>query len=1026
MKVTWGFDIGGTKFYSTKGFVYGAVTYLAKIIPDSFDGIHQRVDIVSKLYAPNETSFDISNTDGLLSETDFQGVNCYVGQLLDGVLNRQWNFVIETAVEGNGKIHCVCVDRISQKLKGDFPTTPSLSANFPSDNVPEDKEDRVPITLGTAFIPCAPFISGGLAYCGLGKTGSTYTITKVRSPRQWDLQSEWDNSYTYTQSTKSGSEIDVRGVQLMIAPNPAGAGYVSGIWKKNGTTLSPLIQFSGPLSTTHTPGRWVKEILQMFGVNLGYLDTATFDACRTGVSWGGGFWKAEAKESLLSSLLSMCDCYLSLGATVAMYEFSKAPVETIDASKVLQLSFSPSKTTKSESDGGTVRFVWDGEPQDELNGEADVGLYAAQATVNDPSNDVFEYRFGYDNAEAQAFGSLFFQKKFDQKYSVSFSTTMDKLTTRATLRPGQVITLYHITSDGLKLYGASKNVVITSIHFKPGLEVTIEGTVYNHLEQYSDFSPAEIIPDESTNTDFEFNSLTRLVTITGQNTFHFMGGETVPDQTSITLTATLFGGLTTYDWEYWTGSAWANLSGTQNASTYDLAYDDAAWNGYTLRVRCLSGTYYSETTITKIYDGIDGTPGAPGTDGLDGPGVAYRGTWVTGQSYVGTVYIKDVVLYSGLYYVCQTSHTSGTWATDLAAGKWISFSNVFKQVATDILLAQDVIITKGLTFGGDGSTGSGGFIKVTGSKGLYLDSTGGIRLSPGADITLESNALGAQGTIQFLTSNGQGFLGPAYSTDIITFRPSIDQQMRLEFGVYGSAAVWDQVVTNAYEIACWAKSSAQFGMATTSDYVYVTPGLIDLHATSQVRLYSPVIAPAPSTVVDIGTISSRIRDLHIYRAIGASATPFTGSIYGDWTSPTRSAFLATKSVSQAVSGATNTLITFNAEPFDVGADFSASTFVAPVTGKYSLSATIIISAFNMVTPDTYIRIWIQTSNRNYYTYVDPRVFDFSGTTHTLIVTMPPADMDAGDSAAVYTSSSTNGYTIYGSAQGCFFAGTLIN
>lgn len=102
----------------------------------------------------------------------------------------------------------------------------------------------------------------------------------------------------------------------------------------------------------------------------------------------------------------------------------------------------------------------------------------------------------------------------------------------------------------------------------------------------------------------------------------------IPVPTSITLTATLYGNLTTYDWEYWDGSIWSNLSGTQNTSTYALAYDNVAWSGQTLRVRCLSEAGISdEMTLAKVYDGAQGDPGLsireliiykrdPGTPGL--------------------------------------------------------------------------------------------------------------------------------------------------------------------------------------------------------------------------------------------------------------------------------------------------------------------------------------------------------------------------------------------------------------------------
>ena len=45
-----------------------------------------------------------------------------------------------------------------------------------------------------------------------------------------------------------------------------------------------------------------------------------------------------------------------------------------------------------------------------------------------------------------------------------------------------------------------------------------------------------------------------------------------------------------------------------------------------------------------------------------------EGAWVTATAYVAS----DVVTEGGAGYVCVTAHTSGTFATDLAAGKWIS------------------------------------------------------------------------------------------------------------------------------------------------------------------------------------------------------------------------------------------------------------------------------------------------------------------------------------------------------------------
>lgn len=108
------------------------------------------------------------------------------------------------------------------------------------------------------------------------------------------------------------------------------------------------------------------------------------------------------------------------------------------------------------------------------------------------------------------------------------------------------------------------------------------------------------------------------VIVTGEQAFKFTSGATTPTVTSITLTAALFGGLTTYSWEYWSGAAWTALSGTNTNSTYSLVYNNAAFTGTSLRVRCSSGGTFDEITILKLYDGANGANGAPGSPGSPG------------------------------------------------------------------------------------------------------------------------------------------------------------------------------------------------------------------------------------------------------------------------------------------------------------------------------------------------------------------------------------------------------------------------
>lgn len=58
-----------------------------------------------------------------------------------------------------------------------------------------------------------------------------------------------------------------------------------------------------------------------------------------------------------------------------------------------------------------------------------------------------------------------------------------------------------------------------------------------------------------------------------------------------------------------------------------------------------------------------------------------RGTWTTGTAYKATPH-REWVIESGTAYVCAVDHTAGTFATDLAAGKWISADAV--QLVADL------------------------------------------------------------------------------------------------------------------------------------------------------------------------------------------------------------------------------------------------------------------------------------------------------------------------------------------------------
>lgn len=109
-----------------------------------------------------------------------------------------------------------------------------------------------------------------------------------------------------------------------------------------------------------------------------------------------------------------------------------------------------------------------------------------------------------------------------------------------------------------------------------------------------------------------------------------------------------------------------------------------------------------------------------------------RGAWVTASVYAA----KDVVTSSGVTYVCTTSHIAGTFATDLAAGKWQSL-NFEPNFAGDFTLSGDITFTGGASFAGDVSfTGEADFAAIVTAEAFeptsYVAPTAGMyRPEPG-------------------------------------------------------------------------------------------------------------------------------------------------------------------------------------------------------------------------------------------------------------------------------------------------------
>ena len=138
-------------------------------------------------------------------------------------------------------------------------------------------------------------------------------------------------------------------------------------------------------------------------------------------------------------------------------------------------------------------------------------------------------------------------------------------------------------------------------------------------------------------------------------------------------------------------------------------------------------------------------------------------------------------------------------------------------------------------------------------------------------------------------------------------------------------------------------------------------------------------------------------DLRLVVNASEKARLNTDGIFTMPSQPAFSAVVGTATTNVATDGGRNT-VGFTNEIFDNNADYnaSASTFTAPVAGRYQLNASLYINDSDAEA--TYIRMEIRTSNRDYTYIFEPNYSADRGRDQYSLSVL--ADMDASDTALV--------------------------
>ena len=232
-----------------------------------------------------------------------------------------------------------------------------------------------------------------------------------------------------------------------------------------------------------------------------------------------------------------------------------------------------------------------------------------------------------------------------------------------------------------------------------------------------------------------------------------------------------------------------------NNTNIDTGYPPNATNTWTVYAAAgTSGTAGSGGTAgTGGSSGTGGTSGTAGANGSPGAGVVFRGNFATGNVYYHTTERRDIVRAGSTFYLVNNTglnnNSGSVWGTPPNAN-WSSFGAQFTSVATDVLLAQDATITRGLVMGTEGSnTGfirSAGASSLLGGTGFYLDVNGRFRFGQevsgsnnyvywdGDDLLINGEITATKGNIGGFTIDNNQLISSASLLRIDTQIPQIE------------------------------------------------------------------------------------------------------------------------------------------------------------------------------------------------------------------------------------------------------------
>lgn len=477
-----------TYHWSTKAKTFGGNAYTFAIIPQSFSGITMnRGRSELGIQGPTEMKFSVPNKGNTLSPADFVDGSVIVREVIGDYAGneeiiRGWKFKIRTCSNIYQVMEFTCIDFLQDILAGQYPTLPLAKDIFLSKNTDQDTQVCPPLPFGQCYVPLRPVYTDSELFYLLGPGTGAYTVAEVRSPRSWGAKQTWPaTDYTLTQATKADALArNWKVLSPKIAFSRAGLSVpdVTGFWRNGERYLDIPAKFSWDVTAALTSPEHVLEFIlsnATYGMGLAAanLNAASFTAAGLtfvawGLVWGGGLWKLEDREKILSRLLRMCHSVLDIGEDISLRPLSAVSQAAITAAAIVRDKkksgrgpFTMTAASRRQlPDGQYVSWQEAGEAQDEF--QKTLVPVVDGATPVRPSTDTFECPWVQDSQMVQKLGLLDAQRRFLPAGEVSFPTKPGIAGVYCTaLQTDDIITI-----NGSN-YGGSYDVLIDSMTIKP-------------------------------------------------------------------------------------------------------------------------------------------------------------------------------------------------------------------------------------------------------------------------------------------------------------------------------------------------------------------------------------------------------------------------------------------------------------------------------------------------------------------------------------------------------------------------------